>query len=917
LANRLPKGRSLLFFFGALALMALMSIGGIIKLLVDYQWFKEVGYIGVFFTRLFNGLKVGIPLFVLLFVLLYTYLKGMQKDFYSHSGMIPSNVEKKALNRVFVLASLAVSFFIILSLARSLWMDIYKYINASYFGVTDPIFDMDIGFYMFKLPFLRHLLSIMIFLSFVLIAAAVVFYSIMISLNASTMFKVDDQEQHDLRRRFLSNRGLFNLAAKQIAKVGFILLVILALRFYLSRYSLLFSPAGVTFGAGYTDIQVTLRVYMALAAVAVLSAIMIVYAAFSKKYRIALYGPALLIVISIIGNIAAMIVQNFIVEPNEFAREEKYIRYNIEYTHKAYGLDSVQEKEFEAAQSLDYEDIQENRATIDNIRINDYRPALQVYNQLQGIRLYYRFNDVDIDRYYIDGHYTQVFLSARELSQDNLREEAQNWINKYLKYTHGYGVVMSPVNRVTAQGQPELLIKDIPPVTETQLIINRPEIYFGEITDDYIITNTRTGEFDYPLGDDNKEAFYQGTAGIKLSLPNRLLFAIYNGSAKILLSGDISSESRIIINRNILDRAKKIAPYFMYDDDPYIVIDQGKLYWIIDAYTYDNGFPYSQPVEHGINYIRNPIKVTVDAYNGDIKFYIIDRDEAISKTYQRIFPGLFTPFEQMPEGIKSHIRYPQALFDIQAEVYKDYHMDNTQVFYNREDAWDISLEQYANEVLEVESNYQMLKLPDAEKEEFLLTVPYTPAKKSNLTSLLIARNDGDKYGQLLVYKMPKNKLVYGPMQLESRISQDPTISRQLSLWDQRGTEVIRGNLIIIPIETSLLYVEPLYLKAANESSLPEMRRVIVGYQDTIVMEETLDAALEVIFGQAPSDAVIDEPLPQPDDTGDATLEELIGTANRLFESAQQAIRNGEWAKYGEYIAQLEDVLAGLQGLISE
>lgn len=906
--------RRLIYVIVGLVIILFFSFSSIISLIVDYQWFKEVNYLNVFLLRIINQFKIGVPLFILLSSLLFLYIKNMQRDYNRHSGVILDARDKKRINRIIMLFSVVAAFLISVIISRSLWLDILQFLNASNFNITDPIFKRDIGFYIFKLPLLQEILSMLIFLAIVLGVITVLFYGVMIAYTTPKAIRGSFDEEGERRSpSFLIDRRLINLAIRQIATIGFIIFIILALRFYIARYNLLFSPRGVAYGASYTDIAVTLKLYLLQVAASILSAVLIIYAAVSRKYRVALYGPALIIVVAIMGNIVALGVQNFIVEPNELSKERKYLEYNIEYTQRAYGLDKIEERDFPVAQDITLEDLEQNRITIENIRINDYRPVKQTYNQLQGIRPYYRFNDIDIDRYYIDGVYTQVFLSARELSQENLREEAKTWINKYLKYTHGYGAVVSPVNRVTPQGQPYLLVKNIPPVTDTQLKITQPGIYFGELTNDYIITNTRTPEFDYPMGDENKEDFYRGSAGIRMGVLNRFLFALYHGSAKILLSGDITSESRMIINRNIVDRVNKIAPFFIYDDDPYLVIHEGKLYWIIDGYTYNTNYPYSEPIRGGINYIRNAFKVVIDAYNGTTTYYLADKEDPIAKTYSKIFPNLFTPFEEMPEGLKQHIRYPQTLFDIQAQVYRDYHMENPDIFYNREDAWNIAQEQYRNDIQQMESNYLIFKLPGEDNVEFLLTVPYTPAKRNNMISILVARNDGENYGQLIVYKFPKSKLIYGPLQIESRISQDTVISRQISLWDQRGSEVIRGNLLVIPIEDSLIYVEPLYLRAANENSLPEMKRVIVAYQDSIVMEETLDRALEAIFGQAPPDEDQDlEPL--PDGTDQATVEELIDRANQLYDSAQEALRNGNWADYGEYLQQLEEVLRRLQQL---
>ena len=533
---------------------------------------------------------------------------------------------------------------------------------------------------------------------------------------------------------------------------------------------------------------------------------------------------------------------------------------------------------------------------------------------MQAIRLYYNFNGVDIDRYNIDGKYTQVFLSARELNQENL--QTKTWINKHLKYTHGYGVALSPVNAIAPDGQPELLIKDIPPVTDVDLEIKRPEIYFGESTNDYIIVNTDEMEFDYPEGSDNKQTMYEGTAGIELKGLNRLLFAIKEKSYKLLISKNINRDSRIIKHRNINKRIRKIAPFIEYDENPYIVVNQqdGKLYWIIDGYTVSERYPYSKPFseESNMNYIRNSVKVVVDAYNGDVKYYVFDEEDPIIRTYMKIFPDLFSNKSEMPDGLMEHTKYPTTLFNIQAEIYKNYHVENPMVFYNEEDLWDIAQEKYMGEVQYVEPIYQMFRLPDADKLEFLLTIPYTPKTKPNMTSLLVARNDGEDYGKLLLYKFPKGRTIQGPMMIESRIDQNTEISEQLTLWSQEGSKVLRGNVIIVPIENSLLYVEPIYLEADSENSFPEVKRVIVAFEDKIVMERSLEEALDRIFGKSKEakeekgEEKLEERLKT--DELDGESEKLIKKAIETFNKAKSASQEGNWAEYGKYIEELEDIL---------
>lgn len=892
----------------------LSSFNKIINFATDYMWFKELGYTKTFLTKLMTQLKIGIPAFFIFFLLIMLYVITLKKGYYREVHIIPEKKGEKKLNFLLVLLSAVVSLFVSSSIAGNLWFDILQYINAVKFNTNDPIFGNDISFYVFKLPLITEILNIILFLAFVLIIITVLLYLILFIIrrpneDGPIYFdgRVNSQDFYGLIRGRLLNQLLI-----KVGIIGLVFFLIIGVNYIIRSYGLLYSARGKVFGAGYTDIHVSLWVYRLMAIIAVLSSVGVLFGAVRKNIKLALTGPVVLIAVSILGNIAAGAVEKFIVEPDQISKESKYLEYNIEYTQKAYGLDKVELRDFVVEQNLTKEDLLENEETIKNIRINDYRPIKQVYFQLQGIRPYYRFNDIDIDRYNINGEYTQVFLSARELDQDKLDNQAKTWINLYLKYTHGYGFTMSPVNTVTKEGQPVLLVKDIPPVTDTDIKIERPEIYFGELTNNYIIVNTDENEFDYPQGEDNKETIYKGTAGIKLGGLNKLLFAIKEKSLKLLISNNINPDSRIVLYRNINERIRKIAPFIQYDSDPYLVVNQedGKLYWIIDGYTLSTRYPYSQPYkDSNVNYIRNPVKVVVDAYNGDTKFYIVDELEPIIMTYKNIFPDLFLSIDDMPNGIREHIRYPRDLFDIQAEIYRIYHMNNPEVFFAREDYWAIAKEKYMEQIQNVESNYVMFKLPEEERTEFLLAVPYTPNNKNNMTALFIARNDGDNYGELVLYKFPKNENIPGPMMIESRIDQDSNISPQLTLWSQKGSNVLRGNVLVIPIENSLLYIEPIYLKADNENSLPEMKRVVVAYQDKIVMEETLDEALSRIFGdirqEVDDDNIVDD---VETDIMEGDIEELIKNANDVFNKAKEASQNGDWAKYGEYINQLEDIL---------
>ncbi|RKD28757.1 UPF0182 family protein [Thermohalobacter berrensis] len=910
------RGIGYLVGLGILVLLiVLTSFTTIINFITDYMWFKELGYTETFLIKLKTQLKIGIPLFLILTGLVGFYLLSIKKSYYKRGSIIANKKSERKLNTLIWVASAFVSFFMSSMFTGSLWFDTLEFLNSTNFNVKDPIFNNDISFYIFKLPLINEVLSLLLLFMFILIILTVVFYLILLSIRRPVQFGEEDNFGNVLDTKninLLFNKRILKTALLQIGIIGFLIFLIIGISQILKSYGLLYSPRGIVFGASYTDIHVNLWLYRIMAILAVISAIGFLLGVMRKKIKLALIGPVLLIAVSILGNIAAGLVQQFIVSPNEIAKERKYIEYNIEYTQKAYGINEVKEKEFPVEQNLTKEDIFQNEETVKNIRINDYRPTKSVYNQLQGIRLYYKFNDVDIDRYVIDGKYTQVFLSARELDQSRLTQQAQTWVNKHLKYTHGYGFTLSPVNSVTEEGQPRLLVSNIPPETETDLNIKRPEIYFGELDNEYVIVNTDEEEFDYPQGENNKMTTYQGKAGIKLGGINKLLFAIKQGSLKLLVSGSINSDSRILIYRNIMERVNKIAPFIEYDSDPYLVLNQdnGKLYWIIDGYTISSRYPYSQPYKDtNLNYIRNSVKVVVDAYNGETKFYIFDKEDPIIQTYRKIFPDLFLDSEEMPEGLRSHVRYPTLLFDVQSEIYRVYHIDNPMVFYNGEDIWDIAKEKYVNEQQNVEPNYVMFKLPDEDKVEFLLTVPYTPKERPNMTALFVARNDGENYGKLFIYKLPKSKTISGPMLIENRIDQDTEISQQLTLWGQEGSDVIRGNLLIVPVENSLLYVEPIYLQASSENSLPEVKRIIVAYRNQIVMERTLDEALSKIFGRVEreenEDGIIDD---VDDDITDENIRDIIIRANEIFERARKASQQGNWAEYGEYLNQLENIL---------
>ncbi|MBE0450116.1 MAG: UPF0182 family protein [Clostridia bacterium] len=857
----------------AIPLLLFILITPGVNIITDYLWFDSIDLSSVFMVRILTKLFIFIPLWIFFGGFLLLYLRHLNK---SYTHLFNFNY-KKLITPI----SIALGALIAFTVSGGIWLDYLKLVNLESFDQVDPIFGMDISFYFFVLPFVKEIIQILItFLGFVLIGTT------FIELIFSDQIKIADESLRETPSEFVSrnlNKTFFIRLLSKTKYLVMLLFLLIGAHFFLKTYDLLYSDRGITFGAGYTDINVTLWAYRTYTLVAVLAAIATFFASKKKKFLYFASGPIAIIALTIIFSLTASFVQKLVVEPDEISKEREYLVNNIEFTQKAYNLNKVDLVEYPYEETLNYDKIQRNTETISNIRINDERPLNQTFNQIQSIRLYYDFYDIDIDRYYIDGEYTQVFISARELDQYKLDNKAMTWINQFLKYTHGYGIVMSPVNRVTNEGQPELLFKNIPPITTTDLVLNRPEIYFGEQTEKYIIVNTDEKEFDYPSGSDNVETMYSGDAGIRLGTMNKLLFSIKERSMKLLVSNNINSESKIIINRKILNRVNEIAPFLEYDTNPYIVLSgkDGKLYWIIDAYTTSKAYPYSQTFKFNgkaLSYIRNSVKVVIDAYDGTTKFYIYDEDDPLIATYSNIYKDLFEPRSEFPDELVPHTRYPQDYFDLQSRVFMKYHVNNPVVFYNGEDVWDIATEKYMGDVQTIQSNYVMFKIE--EKAEFALILPYTPKGKPNMTSLLVARNDEPNYGKVFLYRFPKDKTIQGPIMIESRIDQDSVISPQFTLWGQQGSSVLRGNVIVVPIENSLLYVEPIYIISDNKDSLPEMKRVILVYNDTFIMEQTLELGLKRLFGE------IDD---TPTGAEAGSLEELLNDITKKFNLTKESL----------------------------
>jgi uncharacterized membrane protein (UPF0182 family) len=888
-----------------LALLALAIVAQLVPLYTDWLWFGEVGYTSVFVKILSLRGSLFAALAVAVLVFLYANLTFAARtaapdviwELEDQLGL-PSRVLIEPLIRRFLPVVVA-----LIALASGMratvhWETVLGYVNAVRFGAVDPLFGQDLSFFVFVLPLWRLVYGWAITLVVATIVLTLVVYVLQRSL-------------------VLTSRGprLAAGARTHLLVLGAIALALKAVGFWLDRFELVFSPRGIVFGAAYTDIYASLPVLGALAVFAALCAVACLAQIARAGLRLVAGGLIALALVWVLGlGIYPALLQRLRVTPNELAAERPFIGHNIRMTRQAYGLDRIVEREFPADEALDARALERNAATIKNIRLWDYRPLLRTFAQLQEIRTYYKFLDVDNDRYVVNGEYRQLMLSPRELSYQHL--PSRIWINEHLTFTHGYGAVVGPVNRITAEGLPEFLVKDIPPQSTGGFPkITRPQIYYGEVTNEYVLVKTKSQELDYPSGDQNVYANYAGTGGIPLSsFLRKLLFAVRFGEIKMLLSYDLTDQSRIMFYRSVAERVRQIAPFFRFDRDPYMVIaDDGKLIWMLDGYTTTNRYPYSDPVRDvgNFNYIRNSVKVTVDAYDGAVSFYLADPTDPIVRAYSAAFPGLLKPLEQMPEGLRRHIRYPEDFFTIQARKYATYHMLDPQVFYNKEDLWAVPRRPIEGRDREMEPYYTIMRMPGEQKEEFILLTLFNPARRDNMIAWMAARSDPPHYGRLIVFNFPKQKLVYGPRQIDARIDQDPVISQQLALWNQRGSTVIRGSLLAIPIDQSLVYVQPLYLAASEQGALPELRRVIVAYGNQIAMEPTLEQSLFRVFGgrQAPAAP------PAPADTAAAAAmtgtRQLAQRAWEIWTRAQDALRRGDWATYGAEQKRLEETLRTL------
>ena len=903
--------KKVLFAVGGLVIVALVVLGLFMHYYGDWLWFQNMGFAKVFTTVLWAKFLVFAAFF-----LIFAVFGGVNIFIARRWGSLTRSV--KVITPGSPVTILDIIFheghtsyvwpFIILIMSGMLglgasnsWMTFLQFIHASQFGIADPIFSKDVGFYVFRLPlynFLQQWCSFALILTIATVGFS--YYWDQAIVIRANRFYIDSKAKAHL----VTLAGLFTLG--------------IAWSYWLKVYGLLYSNSGVAYGASYSDVHAQMPAYRILLILSILIAILLFAMPLIKKWKWVVYAVGIYFLVLIgFSWIYPVFIERYEVKPNELAKETPYIINNIKFTRLGYGLDKAREEPFPAQDSLSYDDILKNDSTIHNIRLWDRRPLIETYKQLQEIRLYYDFKSVAVDRYHFKNKYLEVAIAGRELPSTQLPARARTWVNMHLVYTHGYGIVMSPVNEVTEDGMPNFIVQDIPPRSSTSMIIRQPEIYYGEETNGFTVVHTTTKEFDYPKGNQNVYTSYHGKGGVQLSSTfRRLVYTLHLSDINILLSGYITDQSRVMFHRIITDRDQTLAPFLSYDSAPYMVVgEDGHLYWIHDAYTTSSMFPYSEPLgksqnNSGINYIRNSVKVVIDAYNGDVSYYIIDPSDPLVQTYSKIFPTLFKPSQDLPAFLRTHIRYPTDIFNIQAQMYATYHMTDPQVFYNREDLWSIPQQFYKKVQQSILPYYIIMRLPGTESEEFILMVPLTPSKKDNMVAWMCARCDGDNYGQLLIYTLSKEKLIYGPMQVEARINQQPNISAELTLWGQQGSSVIRGNLLIIPIANSFIYVEPVYLQS-EQSQMPQLKRVIAVQNGQLEMKKDLDTALRAIFSVAGVPEEQQQRAVSNQPTG--PLSTMAQEALTHYNKALKYLKQPDWNKYGEELDQIHQILQTMAG----
>jgi uncharacterized membrane protein (UPF0182 family) len=920
-----PRANVIRFVIAGALLLLLASAGSAAVFYTDLLWFRDLGQDAVFWTRLVSSLLTGLAFGAVAFVVVLLNLAIARRMAPGvvltvvgpGAGPVPPELQlQQALAQVrrwldpyigWIVLGISILFaWTAAGTISGQWELLRVGLSAVTFGRTDPQFGLDVSFFMFQLPALRvvsdWLFGVLV-MAFVLTAGMHI-YGGAIRLGEKL-------------------KGFDPHVKAHLSVLAGVIIASRAFDYWLQIYELNFSPRGQVTGASFTDVNAQLPAFRILIVLALATAVALLLNIRFKGWRLPAIAIGVWVAASLlVGEAYPALIQQFRVTPNELQAESPYITRNIDETRKAFDLADVEPKQFPANTDLTPADIADATATISNVRLWDPNIVKDSYKQLQEIRFYYDFKDVDIDRYVIDGALQQVLVSVREMNVDQLSDQAKTWINQHLIYTHGYGLVVSPVNRASADGLPAFLVKDLPPAGTTDLKVTRPGIYFGEESNAYAIVDTTQKEFDYPVGGQNAETSYAGKGGAPIGTPlERAAFALRFGAPEIILTSAIKPESRILFRRDIAERLGTLAPFLTLDSDPYAVVVDGRIVWVQDCYTLSGYHPYSQRYG-GVNYIRNSVKVTIDAYDGTTTLYAFDDKDPVLATYRRIYPGLFTDVSKMPAGIRAHLRYPEDLFKLQAEVYATYHMSDPQVFYNKEDQWSIPGEAKGAPMAPF---YVLMELPGESKLSFILMQPFTPRTKDNMIGWMAVRCDGADYGKRIVYNFPKQRLILGPEQIKARMNQEPDISKELTLLNQQGSRAIQGNLLVIPIKDAIVYIQPLYIQAES-SPMPELKRVIVSYGDRVVMSPDLATALSRVFGTTVGGGDTGSSGASPGTgssgagsggttggAGTGVSASDVALARDLYTRALAAQRSGDWATYGNLIAELGKVLERLAG----
>jgi uncharacterized membrane protein (UPF0182 family) len=886
--------------------------------LTDWLWFRDLGFERVFITRIVAqwgyALLAGVVSFTLLYASARVALRGVPtKNLHIRDANEWAQAGPKVIaERVAAWASLPASLFFAFMIGAggsATWGNLARFWFRSPFGVTDPVFNRDISYYVFTIPMIQSGLTFLTIVSFLALAMAALIYL------ARAEIGVTVGAGQQAWRAYITP-----MAQMHVAVLAAAMLLVAGLRYlFVDVPSLLLARHPVLFGATYTDLNIRLPLMRVLTVLLVVGAGMLIwYASRGRLVRgllVVVGGYALSAIL--LGGVIPTAYQRLVVQPNELARETPQITHHLAATRAAWGLEGVERRELTPGRQLTKRDIDANQVTIRNVRLWDREPLLQTYGQIQSIRTYYDFVSVDDDRYMVNGELRQVLLAPRELNTASL--PTRTFVNEHLTYTHGMGVALGPSNQVTPEGLPTLWVKDLPPASSIPSIrVTRPQIYFGELANDFLLAPSRNREFDYPSGQGDAAVYtqYAGGTGVSVaSFWSKLLFAFRFGSMNILLSDDLTDSTKILFHRDVLERAELALPFLRFDDDPYMVVtEDGRLEWILDGYTSTDRYPYAMPLANGVNYMRNSVKVTIDAYTGALRAYLADPDDPMIRTLGRIYKGLLRPMSEMPADLRAHVRYPGLLFGAQSAIYAIYHMTDPETFYHREDQWQIPASTVRGNSAESFMRHIVMRLPGEAQPEFILMRPFTPRQKDNLAAWMVVRNDGEHYGKLLVYSFPRQSLVFGPAQIVNRINQDTEVARQISLWDQQASEVIRGELLVIPIEESLIYVQPLYLRAQG-GRIPELKRVIVAHENQVAMEETLEAGLARLFGGGSSAPAVrsDAPAPAaaPGASGSAEIARLTREASEAYDRARAAQRAEDWAAYGVEMRRLGELLRRL------